>query len=297
MKNLKQAIYLVVLIGTLGACNAPKAVFLVHQEEDQAPSKVEFINRSEKAESYEWDFGDGNYSVEAEPEHRYRQSGTYEVKLNAIQGKKSRSMEQVVEVKPPSTTTVELVTEFGSMMIELFDETPLHRDNFVKLVEEGFYDSLLFHRVIPAFMVQGGDPDSRNATAGRRLGSGSPGYQIPAEFSDQFIHRKGALAAARTGGPGNPEKKSSGSQFYIVHGSTVDEAQLELMGKRGGRSYSEEQIAIYTEEGGYPPLDGEYTVFGQVVDGLDVIDKITAQETDPYDRPKEDVLMKMYLIR
>nr|MBX2814883.1 peptidylprolyl isomerase [Saprospiraceae bacterium] len=144
-------LYAIGMVILFGACNAPKALFLIHQEEPEAPSKVEFINRSENAENYEWDFGDGTYSVESNPEHRYRRSGTYTVKLKALQGKRTRDLEKEIVVQPPSSTIVEVETDHGTMMIELFDETPLHRDNFIKLVSEGYYDSLLFHRVMQGF--------------------------------------------------------------------------------------------------------------------------------------------------
>ncbi|MDR1878097.1 MAG: peptidylprolyl isomerase [Bacteroidales bacterium] len=159
-------------------------------------------------------------------------------------------------------TVVLLKTNMGDMKIKLYNETPLHRDNFVKLVKEKYYDGLLFHRVIPNFMIQGGDPDSRNAPAGKRLGMGGPGYTIPAEIVPQFTHKKGALAAARMGDQVNPKKESSGSQFYIVHNNN-----------------------------GTPHLDGAYTVFGEIIEGMDIIDKIAMVKTDAADRPTEDVII------
>ncbi len=186
---------------------------------------------------------------------------------------------------------VVIETEYGNMTAVLYDETPQHRDNFIKLANEGFFDDLLFHRVIKGFMIQGGDPDSRGAAAGKRLGMGGPGYTIPAEFVDQHIHLKGALSAARTGGPSNPEKKSSGSQFYVVQGKPVPEAQLNAMAQQ--KNYTEEQKQAYKEKGGAPFLDRDYTVFGMVIEGLDVIDKIAAVQTAPGDRPVEDVKMKV----
>ncbi len=186
---------------------------------------------------------------------------------------------------------VVIETEYGNMTAVLYDETPQHRDNFIKLANEGFFDDLLFHRVIKGFMIQGGDPDSRGAAPGQRLGAGGPGYTIPAEFVDQHIHLKGALSAARTGGPSNPEKKSSGSQFYVVQGKPVPEAQLNAMAQQ--KNYTEEQKQAYKEKGGAPFLDRDYTVFGMVIEGLDVIDKIAAVQTAPGDRPVQDVKMKV----
>ena len=191
-------------------------------------------------------------------------------------------------------TYAEIETEFGTMKLELYNSTPYHRDNFVKLAKEGFYDDLLFHRVIQGFMIQGGDPQSKNAPAGQPLGSGGPGYQVDAEIG--AIHIKGALAAARTGGPGNPEKKSSGSQFYIVQGSKLSPEQLARFEKTKGISYSEDQKKLYQEVGGSPGLDMDYTVYGMVVEGLEVIDKIAAVQTGQGDRPVNDVKMKVRIL-
>ncbi len=180
-------------------------------------------------------------------------------------------------------------TQFGQMKVELYDETPLHRDNFIKLAKEGYYDSLLFHRVIQGFMIQGGDPDSRNAFPGQPLGQGGPDYTIQPEFGQ--LHFKGALAAARLGDNVNPNKESSGSQFYIVQGQPLDEDILNQIQQQMGIQYTPEQVQEYLQKGGYPPLDGSYTVFGRVVEGLDVLDKIAAVPTGPGDRPEEDVRM------
>jgi len=179
-------------------------------------------------------------------------------------------------------------TELGNMKVKLYDSTPQHRDNFKKLVDESFYDGLLFHRVINGFMVQGGDPESKGADATKRLGSGGPGYQIPAEIGAP--HFKGTLAAARNN---NPEKKSSGSQFYIVHGKPVSDAEMDQFGGRKGITYTPEQRARYKKDGGAIFLDGDYTVFGEVVEGFDVIDKIATTQTAPGDRPVTDVSMKI----
>ncbi len=192
--------------------------------------------------------------------------------------------------------TIALIeTDMGNMKVELYNSTPGHRDNFVKLAKEGYYNDLLFHRVIKGFMVQGGDPDSRGAAAGQRLGMGGPGYTIPAEIG--AAHIKGTLAAARTGGPSNPEKKSSGSQFYIVQGNgPMQEAQIQNFAKQKGITYSAEDIAAYKELGGTPALDNDYTVFGKVIEGLEVVDKIAATQTAPGDRPVTDVKMKISIL-
>lgn len=187
-------------------------------------------------------------------------------------------------------------TSLGNMTVELYNETPNHRDNFLKLVNEGFYDNLLFHRVIANFMIQGGDPKSRDARPGQMLGDGNLGYTVPAEFRPNLIHRKGAIAAARQGDQVNPTKASSACQFYIVQGNVWPLERLQMMAAQMGKSLSKEQIDVYTTVGGTPHLDGDYTVFGQVIEGLDVIDKIAAVKTAPGDRPLEDVKMKMSVV-
>jgi cyclophilin family peptidyl-prolyl cis-trans isomerase len=237
---------------------------------------------------------------------------------------------------------VSIKTDFGTMKVRLYDETPLHKNNFLKLARQGFYDSTLFHRVIKEFMIQGGDPDSKNAAAGQALGNGDVGYTIPAEFNDALYHKKGALCAARTE---NPLKASSGCQFYIVQGKKFTDADLDQMEARinmqrkqalFGRmindtanasikarfvelqnsgnndsltlyinetiepmiakelklfKYTQEQRDVYKNTGGTPHLDQGYTVFGEVVEGLDVLDKIAAVPTGKSDRPVNDLRM------
>ncbi|MBQ6725530.1 MAG: peptidylprolyl isomerase [Bacteroidales bacterium] len=189
-----------------------------------------------------------------------------------------------------------LQTDYGNMKILLYEDTPLHRENFIKLVKSGFYDGLLFHRVINGFMIQGGDPDSRNAQPGVMLGNGGPGYTIPAEFNTKYYHKKGVIAAAREGDNVNPMKESSGSQFYIVQGKVYNEAIMQKIAAQMNKTFSEEQIKAYGTIGGSPWLDNDYTVFGEVVEGLEVIDKIAAVKCGPNDRPMEDVKMTMKII-
>ena len=249
--------------------------------------------------------------------------------------------------KPVEKETMVLIkTDFGNMKLKLYNDTPEHKKNFLKLVNDGFYDGLLFHRVMQNFMIQGGDPDSKNAQPGQRLGGGNPGYVIPAEIRPDHFHKKGALAAARKG-TANPEKKSSGSQFYIVQGEVMTSGALDTMemmmnsraknefyqdcfakannelntfrknNDRDGfnvrvaeiraeadslweqqpmKKFTAEQRKIYTTIGGYPSLDAEYTVFGELVEGFDVLDKIAAVKTDQYDRPLSDVKMKIEIV-
>ena len=233
-------------------------------------------------------------------------------------------------------TKVVIVTDYGDIELQLYDLTPQHRDNFIKLVNEGFYDGLLFHRVIRDFMIQGGDPRSKNAKPGERLGSGTLGYTIPAEFVTEYIHKRGALAAARTN---NPEKASSATQFYIVQGKPLtdeelDHVEAQFAEGRARQMYfqyrqeeeaamqnagqkvdpdlahvrAEQKASAYLREnpyrmkaedretyktiGGTPHLDGEYTVFGEVIKGMEVVDKITELETDDAARPKVDVKIR-----
>ncbi|MGB3948026.1 MAG: peptidylprolyl isomerase [Bacteroidia bacterium] len=246
-------------------------------------------------------------------------------------------------------TKIRIETSFGNIKIKLYNQTPLHRDNFIKLTNEHYFDSLLFHRVIQNFMIQGGDPDSKNAPAQMELGNGGPGYTIPAEFRSELFHKKGVLAAARDSDLENPSQASAGSQFYIVQGKVFNDSLLQVQAKRITRlklynrivnkkenaqliekhkffseqkqtdstkhindiinkqvdaalaneplhAFSQEQIKTYKTIGGTPHLDGSYTIFGEVIEGLEVIDAIAKQKTDKNDRPISDVRMKIRII-
>ena len=184
-----------------------------------------------------------------------------------------------------------LETSMGNMVIRLSDSTPLHRDNFLKLVKVHYYDGLLFHRVIKDFMIQAGDPNSRNAQPGQSLGNGGPGYTIPAEIRAGLFHKKGVIAAARMGDNVNPEKASSGSQFYIAQGKVFTDAELDNLERQRlqGKKIPAGQREVYKTIGGIPHLDQGYTVYGEVVKGTEVIDKIALVKTGKGDRPVEDV--------
>ncbi len=201
-------------------------------------------------------------------------------------------------VRAQNDILVEMTTTEGPVILRLYGDTPLHQANFIKLAKEGFYDGLLFHRVIENFMVQGGDPDSRNAKKGEVLGGGSPDYTIPAEIKfPKYYHRRGALAAARQSDEDNPEWRSSGSQFYIVTGkkytrTDLDKLEMKIMSRQKGdglKGFTPDQIDDYTTIGGAAHLDAAYTVFGQVEKGYEVIDRIQKAETDEFNRPVEDI--------
>ena len=200
---------------------------------------------------------------------------------------------------------VEVITTKGTLVIRLSDSTPLHRDNFLHLAKTGYYDSLLFHRVIRNFMIQTGDPDSKEGHPGRPMsqgGTGGPGYTIPAEFRSSLFHLRGAVGAARNNDDVNPTRASSGSQFYIVQGRRFTDAGLDSVETRRlkGRKIPPDERKVYEETGGAPHLDQAYTIFGEVISGIDVVDSIAAVKTTgpPLDRPISDVrILKMKLIR
>ena len=218
------------------------------------------------------------------------------IKKPAIAVKKpvTKSKPTIAAAKIIDTSTrVKIFTGMGEIVIRLSDKTPKHRDNFIKLVKDHFYDSLLFHRVIGQFMMQGGDPNSKNAPAGQMLGMGDVGYTIPAEFDTSLYHKKGALCAARTD---NPEKASSGCQFYIVQGKKSSDAELDNISRGSGVYYSPAKRMTYKMNGGTPFLDMNYTVYGEVESGMDVVDKICLAPTDGSNRPTEDIRMRMELV-
>lgn len=294
---MTKAFWLIVLICVIQSCS-PK---VVHIKADKISAKVSdpisFSYTGTKASSVMWNFGDGSSSNELNPTHKYSESGHYSVTCKANFGKKSKEIKMNVDIKQPEHCLVSLETSFGTMTIRLYDNTPQHRDNFIKLAEEGFYKDLLFHRVINGFMIQGGDPNSRGAGPDAQLGSGGPSYTIPAEFNKELIHKKGALAAARTGDQVNPQKRSSGSQFYIVQGSIQTESGLTRVEDMKGFKYTDEQKKIYMSIGGTPFLDQDYTVFGEVIEGIDVIDKIASVRTARADKPMEDVKMNIKVLK
>lgn len=298
MKGLIQIVLFGIVLVLMASCSKGTLDFAIQAPENNtAPTSYTFINKSEGFDTYWWDFGDKELVGDSITQKEFYLSGSYEVVLKGLKGTRVKELKKNIVVSAPEECLVLISTEFGDMLVKLFDETPLHRDNFLKLAEAGYYDDLLFHRVINGFMIQGGDPNSRNADQGQSLGTGGPGYTIDAEFRPEYAHVKGALAAARQGDAVNPEKKSSGSQYYIVHGKGVSEAQLTQNEYRYEMSYTDEVKKQYLEEGGTPFLDQQYTVFGQVVQGIEVIDAIANSQTNRSDRPVEDVWMQIKVIK
>ena len=210
--------------------------------------------------------------------------------------KKTVKPKPVVAIAAPAIagTRIKITTDSGVIVVRLYDKTPLHRDNFTKLVNNHFYDSLLFHRVIAGFMIQGGDPESKNAVPDQMLGKGDIGYTIPAEFDSTLFHKKGALAAARTN---NAEKASSGCQFYIVQGKKYSEEALSAIEQQRGLYFSPAKRKAYALVGGTPMLDMNYTVFGEVEVGLEVIDRIAQAQKNNSDRPIADIRMKLETLK
>lgn len=290
-------LFIFLLSLTIASCARPIANFTTDKDVVVAPAEIVFTDQSQNAEGYEWVFEDGESVKNQEATKRYSLSGIYKVKLIAKKGNKKSIMEKEIEVKAPNDCLVEIETPFGVMVAKLYDETPLHRDNFIKLASEGFYNELLFHRVISGFMVQGGDPESKGADERKRLGAGGPGYQIDAEIKEGLVHKKGALAAARQGDGVNPEKRSSGSQFYIVHGQALNDNQINQMEVRKGINYPPSVKEAYKEIGGTPFLDNDYSVFGEVIEGLEILDQIAGSKTGAGDRPVEDITMKIRVIK
>ena len=215
------------------------------------------------------------------------------VKKTPVQSSESKSStkDSIVNAEKRLTEIrIKITTDLGIIIVKLSDKTPKHRDNFVKLVQEHFYDSLLFHRVINSFMIQGGDPKSKNAAPGILLGSGDANYTIPAEFDSTLYHKRGALAAARNN---NPQKASSGCQFYIVQGKKFNNSELDIIENRNNIKFSDAKRMTYKMNGGTPALDMNYTVFGEVESGMEVVDEIASGQTDANNRPITDIKMKM----
>ena len=217
--------------------------------------------------------------------------------LNSCGSGSSKKQSGAAGSQSEPETIVELQTSAGTIKVKLYGDTPHHKANFMKLVNDGFYDGVLFHRVIKDYMIQTGDPLSIDAPANTSLGMGGPGYTVPAEILPNHYHKKGALSAARQDVSINPHKESSGSQFYIVQGNLWDDFGLDQLESEKGIKYTNEQRRTYKTVGGTPFLDGEYTIFGEVIEGLSIVDSIANVETDMGDRPLADVkLIKVTIV-
>ena len=277
------------------SCGKPKASFVANYvDEVKSKTNIAFKNNSKNAGKSTWYFGDGTTSSETDPQHDYSSFGTLMVILEVSKGEDIDRDTQYLTIVEPPRTKVKIETDFGNMIAELYNSTPFHRDNFIRLANDKFYDGLLFHRIMDGFMVQGGDPDSRDAPPGQVLGMGGPGYLLKPEIGE--LHYTGTLAAARMPDNVNPNRESSGSQFYIVEGRRWSTIELANIGSQIGITYTPEQKQIYTQRGGYPPLDKQYTVFGQVIEGLNIIDSLSRVEVDGADRPLKDYKMKVSVV-
>ncbi|NNE26446.1 MAG: peptidylprolyl isomerase [Saprospiraceae bacterium] len=281
---MKQSLLFILLVGLLGACKAPTAMFEYRLEDGSVPTSVQAQNLSTNASSYEWSLNDSLISQAEDVDFQITGSGRYELSLKAIENDKEDILSKSFIVEAPQNCRVQMVTSLGTMVFELYEDTPIHLDNFIDLIERGYYNGIAFHRVMQSFMIQAGDNNTR--IEGRKFEFED---QIPAEINEKYIHHKGALAAARMPDEVNPERASSGTQFYIVHGRSLDDDQIENYDVTRQVPYTPDQRELYKANGGAPQLDGAYTIFGFLIDGEEVIDAIAGVETNDRDRPLEDV--------
>lgn len=270
----------------LSACSKPIADFTLKdaQKENQLPLLLQADNTSSNASSYIWKLNGREVSTSANLEHPVYDSGRYIIELEAIEDGKTHIQKKEIIVYPTESCLLLMRTSHGDLVFELLEDTPLHLRNMEQLIESKYYNGLLFHRVIDDFMIQGGDNKSRSS--GRRYDEPKP---IDHEIITDYPHYRGALAAARMPDAINPERASSGSQFYIVDGREYDLERMRKVQRDKYFDYTEEQLLTYVDKGGAPQLDGEYTVFGYMKQGFEVLDKIATVRTDKYDRPVDDV--------
>ena len=275
--------FTILLLAT--ACSKPVANFLV-EGDTQLIFPITFKNISTNAEKYTWKVDDKIVSEDVDLQYYFYESGRHSVQLIATKGHKSVSEANDVFIDPPSTCLVLLKTNYGNMTLSLNEETPMHLQNFVDMVNSGYYEGVIFHRVMDGFMIQGGDDKLRKT----RFKGIIPDVIQP-EINNSLYHTRGALAAARMPDEINPGKNSSSTQFYIVDGRSVDEDKLKDTESSKLINYSDEQIEGYLSNGGAPQLDGEYTVFGLLVDGFDVLEAISVVKTNERDKPLEEVVI------
>ena len=266
------------------ACSTPTALFDLEMEGASVPARVQTKNLSSNASSYKWTLNDSLISESEVVEFTLFTSGRYELCLEAMDDGKVDIYKKSVIVEAPHNCRVQISTTEGNMIFELYENTPGHLSNFIDLVEMGYYNGITFHRVMEGFMIQAGDNSTRVDEKKFEVQD-----QIPAEFRDEYVHHKGALAAARMPDEVNPDRASSGTQFYIVHGRSLTDDQLENYDVTRQVPYTADQKNLYKDKGGAPQLDGAYTIFGFLVDGEQVIDKIAGVQTNERNRPVEDV--------
>lgn len=292
---MRHILYIIVLSCFIMSCSRPDATFVAQYTNGASESdEMKFINRSQNCTAYTWYFADGTMSNEENPTHKFNVFGNVMIVLEGRNGQRIDRDTQFYTITEPERKKVKIETPYGEMIAELYNSTPQHRDNFLKLASESYYDGLLFHRTMNNFMIQGGDPDSRGAGPDKMLGLGDPGYTIPPEIRE--FHFRGALAGARQPDHVNPNRVSSGSQFYIVDGKQYSPVELMNIGSQYGIVYPKDVVEEYGKAGGTPFLDNQYTVFGRVIEGLSVIDSISEVKTNGANRPIEDVGMKVSVI-
>jgi peptidyl-prolyl cis-trans isomerase B (cyclophilin B) len=281
------------------SCRSPRAYFAKPASSYEVGEKVFIENMSDNASQFIWSIDDESFHGKKDLHfnHTFEKSGIYKLHLQSIEKGKKANYYENIEVKASNACRILMKTNLGNMVLELSDLTPLHRDNFIKLTENGYYDNILFHRVIEGFMAQTGDPNSRIQDA-KVPSLILTDYLIPKEFKDTLVHVKGTLAAARIGEAFNPDKASSATQFYLVQGRKIGDLQLDEYEFQKGIKYTPYARHTYKMYGGTPQLDMEYTVFGKIISGLDVLDNICSQSVDNQDKPIEDIkILKMIVLK
>jgi cyclophilin family peptidyl-prolyl cis-trans isomerase len=283
---LKECIIGLVFCALLSACTKPISQFRTVSTDLTAPTVIDFENLSTGAESYTWKVDSKIVSDSTDFNHLFLSSGRHTIELVSTHGSKKSISRQDIFIEAPSECLVYMLTNLGPLLFSLSDKTPIHRDNFLDLVTSSYYDGIKFHRVINGFMVQAGDPETN--TASKKIPHKK---EIEQEINTGLLHYKGALAAARMPDNINPKKASSSTQFYIVEGQTLTAESVEQHGYSKLFDYSEDQKLRYIKEGGTPQLDGEYTVFGHLIDGYDTLEAISNTATDGRDNPIESVII------
>lgn len=270
----------------MSACAKPISDFKILSENQVAPTHIEFKNLSTGSENYIWKVDSEVVSDSTHLNHLFLSSGRHTIELVSSKGSKESKSHQDLFIEAPTECLVHILTNYGPLVVSLSDETPRHRDNFLQLVNSSFYDGIKFHRIINGFMIQAGDPKTNLASQKIKYPK-----EIEQEIDNKLLHYRGALAAARLPDNINPTKASSGTQFYIVEGQQLTAKAIEEYGYSRLEDYTEEQKLKYLEKGGAPQLDGEYTVFGQLIDGYDTLDKISNVKTDKSNKPIEPVII------